>query len=149
MTRTGLAARRRGRVRHEAEFNGGVAACSEGLFFKQIFEFFGYPTTMRVWMDASAARGIFQRQGVGRVRHLEAKCLWAQDALKQKKFEIMAVNTHENIADMGTKALPVTKHCKFKLMMNIVSKKAFEDGRVDEVMELWDQSSKSQLDSSS
>eukprot|EP00434_Breviolum_minutum_P036168 symbB.v1.2.032038.t1/scaffold3793.1/size50245/2 len=112
-----------------AEFNGGVAACSEGLFFKQIFEFFGYPIAMRVWMDSSAARGIFQRQGVGRVRHLEAKCLWAQDALKQKKFEIKAVNTHENVADMGTKALPVSKHNKFKEMMDIVSLKTFEDGK--------------------
>ena len=113
----------------EAEFNGGVAACSEGLFFKQIFEFFGYPVAMRVWMDSSAARGIFQRQGVGRVRHLEAKCLWAQDALKQKKFEIKAVSTHENVADMGTKALPVSKHNKFKDMMDIVSLKTFEDGK--------------------
>ena len=80
-------------------------------------------------MDSSAARGIFQRQGVGRVRHLEAKCLWAQDALKQKKFEIKAVNTHENVADMGTKALPVSKHNKFKEMMDIVSLKTFEDGK--------------------
>lgn len=63
------------------------------------------------------------------MRHLEAKCLWAQDALKQKKFEIKAVNTHENIADMGTKALPVSKHNKFKEMMDIVSLKTFEDGK--------------------
>ena len=93
----------------EAAFNGGVAACSEGLFFKKILSFMGPSTRMKVWLDSSAARGVFQRQGVGRIRHLEAKSLWVQEGLKKKEFELEAVRSEENSADIGTKALNEAK----------------------------------------
>ena len=44
----------------EAEFNGGVAACSERLFMKEVFAFIGFPLQMEVYLDSSAARGVFQ-----------------------------------------------------------------------------------------
>lgn len=37
------------------------------------------PLKMEVFLDSSAARGGFQRQGVGRIRHLEVKSLWAPE----------------------------------------------------------------------
>ena len=55
----------------EAEFNGGVVACCEGLFYQQILAHLGVNVKMRVHVDSSAARGVFQRQGAGRIRHLE------------------------------------------------------------------------------
>ena len=109
----------------EAEFNGGVSACSEGLFYHQILGFLGLPTKMRVFMDSSAARGVFQRQGTGRIRHLEVKSLWVQQALKQKKFSLHAVGTNDNTADVGTKALPVAKLEKFRSEMNVISEVEF------------------------
>ena len=48
----------------EAEFNGGVSACSEGLLYHQLLGFMGLRTKMRMFLDSSAARGVFQRQGV-------------------------------------------------------------------------------------
>ena len=57
------------------QFNGGVAACAEVLFLKEILTFAGRPVTMEVYLDSSAARGVFQRQGVGRIRCLEVKSL--------------------------------------------------------------------------
>ena len=93
----------------EAEFNGGVAACSEGLFIKEIFHFFGIPLAMEVHLDSSAARGVFQRQGVGRIRHLEVKSLWVQEALARKLFSLHAVSTHDNTADFGTKVLSMKR----------------------------------------
>ena len=75
----------------EAEFNGGVAACSEGLFMKEIFGFVGHPLKTEVCLDSSAARGVFQRQGVGRIQHLEVKSLWVQEALQRKLFSLHAV----------------------------------------------------------
>ena len=109
----------------EAEFNGGVGATSEALFFKQILDFFGLPMKVRVWMDSSAARGIIQRQGVGRVRHLEAKSLWIQDGLKEKKSELGAVKTDENLADIGTKALAEKKIKQFREEMQMMSLETF------------------------
>jgi len=87
----------------EAEFGGGVTATAEGIFMQNVFNFFRFPVTLRVLMDSSAARGIFQRQGVGRVRHLEVKLLWVQQLLMHKKYSIGAVSTHDNKADVGTK----------------------------------------------
>eukprot|EP00435_Cladocopium_sp_Y103_P030112 s1954_g7.t1 len=109
----------------EAEFNGGVSACSEGLFYHQLLGFLGLTTKMRVHLDSSAARGVFQRQGAGRIRHLEVKSLCVQQALKQKKFSLHAVGTNDNVADVGTKALPVAKLEKFRSEMNVISEVEF------------------------
>lgn len=109
----------------EAEFNGGVSACSEGLFYHQLLGFMGISTQMRVHLDSSAARGVFQRQGAGRIRHLEIKSLWVQVALRQKKFTLHSVGTNDNVADVGTKALPVAKLEKFRSELNIISEEEF------------------------
>ena len=103
----------------EAEFNGGVAACSEGLFMKEVFAFIGFPLQMEVYLDSSAARGVFQRQGVGRIRHLEVKSLWVQDALHRKLFSLHAVPSQDNTADFGTKALAVKRFNELRLKLGI------------------------------
>ena len=93
----------------EAEFNGGGAACPEGLFMKEVLAFSGFPVDMEVYLDSSAARGVFQRQGVGRIRRLEVKSLWVQEALQRKLFSLHAVNTQDNLADFGAKGLAVKR----------------------------------------
>ena len=103
----------------EAEFNGGVAACSEGIFMKEIFGFIGFPLKMEVYLDSSAARGVFQRQGVGRIRHLEVKSLWVQDALQRKMFSLHPVSSQENAADFGTKALAVKRFIELRQKIGI------------------------------
>ena len=105
----------------EAEFNGGVAACSEGIFTKEIFGFVGSPLKMEVYLDSSAARGVFQRQGVGRIRHLEVKSLWVQEALQRKLFSLHAVPSQENTADFGTKALAVKRFVELRQKIGIGS----------------------------
>ena len=65
----------------EAEFNGGVAACSEGLFLVEVVRFFGIKLDMTVYLDSSAARGVFQRQGCGRIRHHKVNSLCVQNGL--------------------------------------------------------------------
>ena len=109
----------------EAEFNAGAAACAEGLFLKEILTFAGHPVTMEVYLDSSAARGVFQRQGVGRIRHLEVKSLWAQKALQRKLFSLHAVPSNDNTADFGTKALTIQRFHKLRAMLKI--------GTMDEV----------------
>ena len=93
----------------EAEFNGGVAACSEGIFLKEVFKFAGVGLDMEVYLDSSAARGVFQRQGCGRIRHLEVKSLWVQSAMMRKLFTLHAVPTKDNMADLGTKGLSAAR----------------------------------------
>ena len=117
----------------EAEFNGGVVAGCEGLFYQQILAHLGMDVTMRVHVDSSAARGVFQRQGAGRIRHLEVKSLWVQEALRQKKFSLHAVKTDENLADIGTRALQVTKLEKFRDELNVISLEEFNQGDTEKI----------------
>ena len=49
--------------------------------------------------DATAAIGITQREGLGKVRHLATADLWVQQRLRKREFSI------ENPADLGTKGL--------------------------------------------
>ena len=55
--------------------------------------------------DSSAGRAISLRKGTGKVRHLQVKYLWIQDALFEKRLAIDKVKGTENPADVGTKFL--------------------------------------------
>ena len=59
-------------------------------------------------MDSNAAKAIASRLGLWRVRHMEVKCLWAQEALRQKRFEVAKVLGKKNPADVLTKPLGAT-----------------------------------------
>ena len=53
--------------------------------------------------DATAAKGIAQRTGLGKVRHLEVAQLWLQDRVTHREMQIAKVPTTENWADALTK----------------------------------------------
>ena len=53
--------------------------------------------------DASAAKSIAIRKGMGKVRHMEVKYLWAQEAHKNGRFEVYKVPGDINPADVNTK----------------------------------------------
>ena len=89
--------------------------------------FMGQSTRMKVWLDSSAARGVFQRQGVGRIRHLEARSLWVQEGLKKKEFELEAVRSEENSADIGTKALNEAKLVRRRKDIGMMSQEKFSN----------------------
>ena len=56
-------------------------------------------------MGSSAARAIMKREGVGKIKHLSTRVLWAQQVVKQKRASVISVASAENIADLGTKPL--------------------------------------------
>ena len=64
---------------------------------------FGVP---RVGSDASAARGMAARHGFGKVKHLELKHLWLQEAVRAKRVVVVKEHTTTNLADLFTKHLP-------------------------------------------
>ena len=55
--------------------------------------------------DASAAIGISNRIGSGKMRHIEVTQLWLQDKVSQKVFIINKVGTDDNLADALTKGV--------------------------------------------
>ena len=57
--------------------------------------------------DNSAAKEIANREGVGRVRSLESRVLWLQQAVRRGLIELGTVPSEDNLADLVTKALRV------------------------------------------
>ena len=55
--------------------------------------------------DSAACRGICQRLGAGRVRHLQCAVLWVQQAVRSKQLRIGTISGSDNPADIGTKPL--------------------------------------------
>jgi len=64
---------------------------------------FGVEVTIRINTDASAAKGIANRRGLGKVRHIAVNQLWIQDRIAKGDLTISKVNGKENLADILTK----------------------------------------------
>ena len=59
-----------------------------------------------IYTDASAAIGIVQRQGVGKLRHIDVGMLWIQQNQKSGEVSVDKVDGRYNPADMFTKHVP-------------------------------------------
>ena len=63
----------------EAELHALCKCTSEGLGVANMAKELMMSLPLRVHTDSSAARGIVQRQGAGKVKHLDIKTLWIQE----------------------------------------------------------------------
>ena len=89
----------------ESELAAVVRAATEGLGLKSVLSDFGYLVTVIIHSDATAAIGMVQRRGLGKVRHLAVADLWIQQKIGLKEIYIQKVWTKFNPADMLTKGL--------------------------------------------
>ena len=87
----------------EAEYYALVKAAAEGLGIQSLAKDLGIDVTVRLWVDSSAAKSIVSRVGLGKVRHMEVKYLWAQEAHKMKRFEVRKIASAKNPADINTR----------------------------------------------
>ena len=87
----------------EAESYGIVKGASIGLGLKSMLGDFGVKVTIKVNTDASAAKGMANRKGLGKVRHIAVNQLWIQDRVSRGDLTIAKVNGKENLADILTK----------------------------------------------
>ena len=89
----------------EAELMAATKGGCEGLGMLRLFQDLGITAKARLHVDASAAIGIVQRQGVGKVRHLDVHTLWLQERQARKHFELLKIKGTKNPADLFTKGL--------------------------------------------
>ena len=89
----------------EAELVGVVKATGEALGLQSLAADLGGSLRVRVHADSSAAIGICNRTGVGRVRHLAVGQLWVQSKVRDKSIELIKVHGLVNPADLFTKHL--------------------------------------------
>ena len=85
------------------------------LGIKSMLADLGVDLRVRLRTDASAAKGIASRRGLGKIRHIEVNQLWLQEKVNAGDIEVMKVKGDGNLADALTKPLDgpgVTKHLK-------------------------------------
>ena len=95
----------------EAEYYGLVKAAAQGIGVKAMLKDFGIvdDKVINVKSDASAAIGIAQRRGMGKVRHIETNQLWLQEKVVNGTIRITKIGTYENLADQLTKPVIAEK----------------------------------------
>ena len=62
----------------------------------------GDKTESYLYADAGAAIGIANREGLGRIRHLDTKSLWLQQALRKRRLGLGKVLGNGNFLDLMT-----------------------------------------------
>ena len=86
----------------EAELCAQVGGISEALGIRNLFRDLGFELCIQSRCDSSAARGILQRAGAGRIRHLELRHLWVQDLVARGEAGIRWIPRSTNPADVLT-----------------------------------------------
>ena len=88
----------------EAELNSTLKGAIEGLNAQRLANAFNDWPNLELRIDASAARGVIMRQGVGKVRHLHVKQMWIQEAVAAGELVVVKAPPAENCADALTRA---------------------------------------------
>ena len=102
----------------EAEYYGIVKGASIGLGTQSILTDLGCSSKLVVWTDATAAKGIATRRGLGKVRHIHTRELWLQEKLADGDLEIAKVKGEDNPADALTKYLDQGKLARHMVLIS-------------------------------
>ena len=87
----------------EAEFYGIVKGASNALGITGVLRDLGVNLDVAVSTDSSAAKGIANRRGLGKVRHIELSELWVQDQIARGRITVYKIDGSENSSDSLTK----------------------------------------------
>ena len=95
----------------QSEFYAIGSACARGLTVKHVLQEILHTTSpdsdvkITIRTDSDAARGMIHRVGCGRVRHLQTRYFWHQQALREGQINVDSLWHEENRSDLGTKVL--------------------------------------------
>ena len=90
----------------ESELAAVCNGAAEMLGLQSVFADFGFNNIrLHICSDATAAIGIVDREGLGRVRHLATGDLWIQQRVRNGDFSISKWPGKENVSDIGTKGV--------------------------------------------
>ena len=89
----------------ESELYAIVKTRSQVLGMRTILKELGKPIGAIILSDASAALGIIQRQGLGKLRHVDCSFLFVQTLNAEKVIRFRKVAGSMNPADLCTKGL--------------------------------------------
>ena len=89
----------------EAEYYALVEGAVRGLGLQSMTQQMWIPKKLVLFTDSSAAKSFSSQRGLSRMRHMDVKNLWLQEAVCRNRLKIERVNGKENPADLFTKYL--------------------------------------------
>ena len=83
-------------------------------------------------LDATAAKGILDRTGLAKVRHIHVNCFWRQEQCAKKLVPLIKIPGEHNSADL------MTKHLTFIMIKRHLDSLflEFKEGRSDKAAKL-------------
>ena len=116
----------------EAELYAVVKGAAEALGMVTLARDLGERVGIQLHIDALAAKGMIERKGLSKVRHLDVNVLWLQEQCARKIVPVTKVPGEDNIADLMTKHLGAAKITKHVKGLNM----EFESGRAAKAAQL-------------
>eukprot|EP00435_Cladocopium_sp_Y103_P003523 s1844_g1.t1 len=102
-------------------FRDGIPEWKIGLYIGRLWAFLTKKeTSVSVITDSSSGKAFAQRFGVGQLKHIDAKFLWLQKAMKDGLLDLEPVATLLNVSDLGTKKLNRNRRAFLMFLMAIV-----------------------------
>ena len=80
-----------------------VSGSAEGLALQAMAGELGWQLQLRVWTDSSGAKAAVSRRGLGKMRHMELRYLWVQEAVRRRRIQVKKILGTHNPADHLTK----------------------------------------------
>ena len=111
----------------EAELVAAVKMRAEVLGIIQMAKDWGFEKEGRIYVDSTAAIGVVNRKGNGRLRHVKVGMLWIQEKVEEGELSVRKVGGTENPADAMTKYLASTKMAENMSRMSF----RYEEGRAE------------------
>ena len=87
----------------EAELGGIAYGTAQTLGLQSLAADLGMKLGINIWTDATAAIGITNRRGLGKIRHLHVSDLWIQEKVQKGLIKVNKILGSENPADVLTK----------------------------------------------
>ena len=89
----------------EAEYYALVKAGSVALGMRAMYKDLKVGVSLDLITDATGAKGIATRKGLGKLRHVEVHLLWLQHHVADGNFTVYKIDGKKNPADLLTKHL--------------------------------------------
>jgi hypothetical protein len=115
----------------EAEYYAAVKGAAEGLAMQAMCRDLGVELNIVLHTDSSACKGICNRRGLGKIKHMDVQMLWLQSMVYAGAIVMRKVLGTENPADLMTKYLGSGDIAKHMTVMGMYWE-AGRSGQLDE-----------------
>ena len=117
----------------EAELAAMVAGIVDAKLVQSLLQELGEKVRLVLYSDSTAAIGHTQRQGLGRMRHLQVKDLWLQQEIQEQTIQVSYIPSRKNPADLFTKPMDAQRFQELRQMLGVTVAESDHDKEEREV----------------